>query len=59
MARGDAEDFVTEQSGIFEIAASLPSRDEDRDWAAIIGFVLMWMLFGTATVIAYVHTAML
>ena len=55
MPRGDPEDFVTEQSGIFEIAPATPSGTEDSPWAAIIGCVLMSMLYGTVIVVAYLH----
>jgi hypothetical protein len=57
MARGDAEEFANEQSGIFEIAALPPRRqqsepDPDRS-AAIIGLLLVSALYGTVTLIAY------
>ena len=55
VARGDAEDFVTEQSGIFEIRAAPPSSAEDGPWGVMIGFVLMSMLYGTVAVVAYLH----
>lgn len=57
MARGDAEDFVTEQSGIFEITA-LPRCAQDDRSGAIIGLVLISLLFGTVTLLAYWHAVM-
>ena len=57
MARVHAEGFVNEQSGIFEITA-LPLRPEPGRSGAIIGFVLVSMLFGTVTMLAYWHAVM-
>jgi hypothetical protein len=56
MARVDAEDFVNEESGIFEITAlSSCAPDNEDGWGAIIGFVLVWALFGAVTLLAYWH----
>ncbi len=59
VARGDAEDFMNEQSGIFEIAAlSSCAQDNEDGWGAIIGFVLVWALFGTVALLAYWRAVM-
>jgi hypothetical protein len=62
VARGNADEFADEQSGIFEITAPT-SRVDDRcsartSTSAWTGLVFLSVLYGTVTVVAYWQAAL-